>query len=242
MDNSHAASGRNRGGVDGGNAVASVLETVIAVDNDVDQGVFIGAERVIGNVNHRRDRDANRLRYRVARVVGDGDGKAVRAVVVSHWCVAPGATGRIDAGRAVCRCARDGVDRAISQTVNVGRCQGGCHGGAGVLDPTAADASGDDGGVIDRIDRDVDRGGLGHASRTGHGVSETVSAVVVGRWRVSDVAATQAHRAVARRAHGTDHRTAFEAVVAKQARRQYRHRRVFIGAERVIGNVNHRRD
>src|SRR4029079_6871131 len=71
------------------------------------------------------------------------------------------------------------------------------------------------GDVRHRVDRDVDRGGLGHSAR-GHGVGVAVGTVVIGVRRVGDGAVVVVDdRAVRALGDSSDDRGSLEAVVGE---------------------------
>ena len=201
---------------------------------DRERGVFV--DRVGVGLRHRGvidwiDGDIDRRGLGNTSRAGDGVGVGIRTVVIGVRCVGQRAVAIVD-HRAV-RALGDGSDERGALKAVVHQNTGGNRrvfvGRHCVV-----------GNIDHRIDGDIDRRGLGNASRAGDGVGVAVRTVVVGVRCVSQCAvAIVDHCAVRALGDGGDERGAFKAVVHQHAGGN---RRVFVGRHGIVGDIDHRID
>ena len=119
-----------------------------------------------------------------AEVIGDGDVEGIRAVEIGVWCVKPGAGFGIDGRGAIAGyvAAFDGEIGAIGEAFLVCGGEGVCDGG--LFCAGAGGPRGDDRGIINGSDGQVDGLGGGAAKVVGDGDGEGIGAVEVGGWCV----------------------------------------------------------
>ena len=223
-------------GGDGGCA----LKAVVAQQIGRDIAVFIDALGVVGNVDDGIHGQTDDLGGGMSVIIGDRDGEAVCAVVVSDRGVGPCARGRIDAGGAVCRRGGDCEVGAVGQAVGGIGCAQGAGDGPAIFVATAGDVAANRCRVVYFGDRDSDGRRFRDAGGAGDCVGVAVGAMEIGIRGVfhgARAGINDGDAAMAALGDGGDGGCALKAVVAQQIGRDIA---VFIDALGVVRNVCNR--
>ncbi|CAB3714915.1 hypothetical protein LMG5911_05759 [Achromobacter spanius] len=108
----------HRNAVNGRDRASGVLEAVVADHRDIDRCVFIGRDRVVDDIHHRRHRDTYRRLRHVAFAVIDADDEAIAAVVVGSRRIGVRARCRIHRHHAVRGCRGYAVGQRVAVTIH----------------------------------------------------------------------------------------------------------------------------